>query len=410
MGRVAVCAAALLLPAHAVAQATTVVVPTVSVGAVYDDNVTWQPKGKLDHVWRVSPAIDIARDTALDQWRLNAEFGAEWFDRYRELSTAAASQHLASRFLRRSGPTTSVAFDAGYDSGLNPSDININTGLTLGRVRATRWFAGPEVVRGVTERLALVAAYRITGEFAATTTDIVTHAGEFGLQERFGERDKVEARYISEFFQFLDRSSGVSHRGFVRLTHRVAPGFDVVAAGGARFFDGSIRPNVDVSLTRRRTTTRMTASYAWDQVTALGVTKLVDVHRAQGTIESDQPHTWGGALSAGFFRNAYGDERADVYRAGAEVRRSLGGPVWVGITYSLDYQRGRIGVPVASPLLLAPLDATPILVPPTSTSLPAIRRNSVMVRVFVTGRVQSASGPTEITDDPTRLPLRGGDR
>jgi hypothetical protein len=332
---------------------------------------------------------------------------AEWFDQYRDLSTAAANQHVSSRYLRRGGPTTSVAFDAGYDSSLNPSDIAVNTGLTLGRVRATRWFGGPEVVHALTGRLSLIGAYRITGEFAAVTTDIITHAGEVGVQEEFAERDKIEVRYVSELFQFLDRRRGLSHRALTRLTHRLTPAVDVVVAGGARFFDGTIRPNVDVALTRRRTTTRMTASYAWDQVTALGVTQLVDVHRALATIEADRPHTWGGMLTAGYFRNAYGDQRADVYRAGAEVRRSIGGPVWIGVTYSVDYQRGRIGLPPA-PVRLLGVDGPPLLLAPPSS--PAIRRNTVMVRVFVTGRVQSASGPPEIADDPNRLPLRGGDR
>lgn len=401
--------AVLTTGAHvAAAQATTVVVPSVGVGAIYDDNVTWSPQAASDHVWRLTPAIDVTRDTIRSRWRLDALMDADWYVRERDLSTPAATQHAATTWSWRRSPRTVVGIDGGYDSSLNPADINVGTGLTLGRLRAWRWEGRPEVTHDLTTRWRLVSAYRLTGEFASSTTGIVTHAGEIGVSAQIGSRDRLELRYAGEMFQFLDLGHAISHRGLVQWTRRLTPAWALTAAGGGRFVAHDIKPDADVQLAYTGRWTRLTASYAWTQATSLGLSRLIDVHRGLVTIDSDTPSGFGASLAGGVYRNAFGDERANVYRASAEIRHRLGRPLWLGVSYAIDYQRGHVGPVLASGPLLVPAD-TPILVP-ASGGVATVRRNTLMVRLIVSGRVESASGPSELEGRPPQMPAKGGEQ
>jgi hypothetical protein len=388
------------------AQATTVVVPSVGVGAIYDDNVTWSPQASSDHVWRLTPAIDVTRDTVRSRWRLDALVDADWYVRERDLSTPAATQHAATTWTWRRSSRTTFAIDGGYDSSLNPADINVGTGLTLGRVRAWRWEGHPEVTRDLTTRWRLVSAYRVTGEFASATTGIVTHAGEIGLRAQAGPRDQIDVVYTGEIFHFLDLGHAISHRGTVQWTHRITPAWALTAAGGGRIIEHDVKPDVDVQLGYSGRWTRFTTSYAWTQATTLGLTRLIDVHRGLATLDADTPGGFGASLTGGVYRNAFAAERADVYRAAAEIRHTIGRPLWIGVSYAVDYQRGRVGPAPAGGALLLPADAPIIRGPDPATA--NVRRNTLMVRLIVSGRIESASGPSALEGQPPRLPARGG--
>jgi hypothetical protein len=84
-------------------------VPSVGVGAIYDDNVTWRPQASSDHIWRLTPAIDVTRDTIRSRWRLDALVDADWYVRERDLSTPVATQHAATSWTwRRSARTAAT--------------------------------------------------------------------------------------------------------------------------------------------------------------------------------------------------------------------------------------------------------------------------------------------------------------
>jgi len=389
------------------AQSRTEVRPSVSVGAVYDENILWQPDAQSDHIWRLTPAITISRDSARSQWLMDGMVEGEWFSRYRDLSTPAARQHASTRTRWQTSSRTEVIAAGGYDNSINPTEINVATGLGLGRVRAWRWFGGPEVAVAVSERTKITSSYQLIQEFASTTNDITTHRGELLVSQRLGERDEFRARYIPEWFLFEGAGRMPSHRALVGWSRRLTPATRFTIDGGVRMAEARYRPDVDVSLMRTAGFFDASIDYAWTQATALGLTRLADVQRVLGRVRYEKPGRTGGSLQGGVYLNDLGTTTATVYSVSAELVQPLFSLVSIGASYGFDSQRGRINVGL-SPVTLAPAPLVP-LAPAPATDL-RVRREVFQVRLIISAPALRTR-PAEEPRDPTRDPrTRTGDR
>jgi hypothetical protein len=381
-------------PAAARAQARTVVTSTVAVDAIYDENVLWRPTAQSDHVWHLTPGLNVDRTTVRSRWLLDTSMDAAWYARYRDLSTAAARQHVGTRWEWRPSQAGTVAFAGGYENSVNPSDINVGTGLALGRLRAWRWFGGPEYEHALDPTTSLVTSYRVTGEFASTTPGIFTHAAQGGIRRRISARDELEATYTAELFQFRDSHRQWSHQGLLRWRHRLTSSVLATVAGGARLAGGRASPDVEVRLERHGGWLDASASYSWNQVTALGVDQLVDVHRASGTLTYARPNGLRASIGAGVYRSLLDRDRAQVYRGTITIEHPIAGPVAVTAAYAIDYQRGRVGqargTPLTPLLVSADANAPRIVVEPAGAPL---RRSTFVVSLVWSGTMRSAAGP-----------------
>ncbi len=200
---------------------------SLSVGTAYDDNVLWQPDAESDHVWRVMPGVTFTRDTPTSAWLGSADVQSEWYSRFRDLSTPAARQHadLTGKWIR--SPRSSVTVASGYDNSISPADLNLTTGIVPGRLRAWRWFTGPEARSAIASNTALIGRYEVIGEFAAATPGVFTHDAEAGVAQQVDERDEVRVRYVGQVFDFQQSEAIVSNTGLVGWTRRMTPAFRI---------------------------------------------------------------------------------------------------------------------------------------------------------------------------------------
>jgi hypothetical protein len=387
----------------AAAQVTRAVDVSVAAGAAYDENVFARPTASSDHVYRISPTLSLQQNTVRSEMRLAASTDAEWFSRYSVLSTLAARQVADALWSWRASDADTLGFTASYDSSVNPSELNRETGLFVGRIRAWRWSGAPSYTRALGARSAIEASYKLTGEFAATLPDTITQAGEIAFVEQLGPRDELRPTYIAEFYQFradpaapegtapIATSLARSHRGVLRWTHRLTPSVRMVVAGGARFAESRATPEVEFRLDRRAGFFVASGSYTWGRVTTLGLAKLVDVHNALVSLAYARPKSTEISIGGGFFRSTLDALRADVYYGDASVQIPIARPLFLRVTTSLDYQRGRVTTLPIAPVEL--LTETPLAI--TSPGLPPgpVRRSTVFVAFVLVGSSHSAAGP-----------------
>lgn len=377
-------------PPPAAAQVTRAIDASVAAGAAYDENVFARPTAQSDHVYRVSPRFELQQNTVRSELRVAGSTDAEWYSRYSVLSTLAARQFAEALWSWRTSSSDTVGLIANYDSSINPSELNRETGLFLGRVRAWRWTGQPTYAHVFTPRTKIEADYRLTGEFAATLPDILTHAGEVALVEQITPRDELRPTYIAEFFQFSETDTPVqrSHRGLLRWTHRVTPSLRVTVGAGARFAEDRTTPELELHADRRAGALLWSVGYDYGRVTTLGVTRLLGVHNAIATLAYSRPKTLDVSIGAGFFRSTLDDRQADVYYGDASIQVPIARPLYLRVSSSIDYQRGRI-VPVPGSTFEL-LTVTPLPV----ASLPGpVRRSTVFVAFVLAGSTHSASGP-----------------
>jgi len=376
------------------AQSSRVVTSAINVTGMYDENVLWRPNAQSDHVWRLTPSIDLTRESVRSRWRLDGLLDAEWYSRYRELSSPAARQHVATTWDFRPTNVDQLGLTAGYDSSRNPAEINAATGLFLGRTRAWRWFAGPEYIRAVSGRTRLLSTYRLTGEFSEITPGVTIHAGEFGVAQRLSERNEITPSYLAEIFMFRVGERVYSHRGMARWTHRLTSSVRADLGGGARVAQGQVTPVVDVRISRHAGWSDASAGYTFDRVTTLGVPQLVEVHNVLASVRHHKPEGLDASLNGGLYRSGLNQQIANVYHVGGEFKFPVVRPLYISVASTVDYQRGRLGIPLLELFDLSDVASGPLfLVPPAAP----IRRSTLMVSVVLSGTARSAAGPGELS-------------
>ena len=389
----------------AAAQSSLVFTPSVAVAAFYDENVIWRPQAQSDHVWRVTPAIDLTRRSVRSRMRVDGLVDGEWYSRFRTLSTIGARQHAGLLWDFRATDVGTLGLSAGYDNSINSSQINLGTGLLIGRIRAWRWFTAPQYTHAVTGRTSLETIYKLTGEFAARPEGVIaqgpgmlSHSGEFAVVTQAGPRDELRPSYTAELFTFRTGEHVPSHKGMLRWTHRLTPSVRGMLGGGTRIAADRVTPEVEMTLSRRAGWTESMAGYTWTRTTALGISDLVEVHHLLASLGYNKPQGVGAGLSGGFYRSGVGEDRAEVYRVAADFSVPVFRPLTLVFAGSVDYQRGRLGIPLVPEFQLLPEAPTDpqFLVAPNGP----IRRSTFIVSFVLSGTKQSASGPSERPPQP----------
>jgi hypothetical protein len=381
----------------AAAQATTVVRPSIGVGAVYDDNVLWSPENTVDHIWRLTPGLTFTRETRRTNWTGEFEVDSEWFNTDTKLSTPLARQHAFTRAEWRTGQTYAYSLGAGYDNTMTAQELNIATGLIPGRARAWRWNVSPGVSARVSPRTRLEARYDLMSDHSDVAPDITTHRTEFRAEHGVAERTTLQARYRGEFFRFEQGDWLLTHTPLFGVTRALTSSTQAVLEGGVRFGGDRLHPEIDARLQRRTTFTESSVGYTFTQATALGVGSLVDLQSVSGSVRYLWPESLESVLRGGAYFNGIGGDRIDIYRASADVSKRLFGIVWLTAEYSFDYQRGRLILPIDNGgVIVAPGDN--VVVPPlTPGPRPGdrVRRSVIMLRITLAGVLRNAAGPRE---------------
>src|SRR5688500_5355828 len=120
----------------AYAQARSAVQPSITSGLVFDNNIFFSEERVDDLIWRVTPELVVTRETPFGSFLGRYGFDAERYRTQTDLTTMFARQDASISVTTRPGVSTSATFDAGIDSTLRPSELNLSTQLATGRRRA----------------------------------------------------------------------------------------------------------------------------------------------------------------------------------------------------------------------------------------------------------------------------------
>jgi hypothetical protein len=400
--------AAVPLPGHA--QARVVVTPSVAVGTTYDSNILWQAVPQTDHVWRVSPSITFDRQAPRSASTAEASVDGEWFSHYGEFSTPAARQHAAMTTEWKPSGLTDVSLAAGYDNTLYPEELNLATGLALGRTRTWRIFGGPQIRRGLSRTWELESHYRLTNEDSELTSGLLTHEGELGVVHMMAGRDELRLRYVGALYQFTQFDHLTSNAALVGWTHLFSPTVQIVADGGMRWAAQQMRPEIDLQLIKRTTFMSMRGTYVMTRNTTYGLNQLITVHRSTFMFGYDRPHGFGLFGDAGVYYNRpENDALVRVYRGAAEVRVPLGPILSLWASYTFDLQRGTFATLLDPQTLSVTTTAADATLPTTlilSNRTGDVHRSAVLVRFVLARSLRPMAGTHQPKVTPGNQPER----
>ena len=326
-----------------VAQSRFEVVPSLSVTAVYDDNLNAETEGSAGKMLQFRPNLEASFQaprfaflSVYSQDMLRSNFNT--------LNTVDARRHafVDTRFLH--SPLTTLGFEARYDRSETPGDIDLDTGILGTRQTAQRWQVSPTLVRRLTPRSVLTAGYDYTRENEIDTPSGTLHQARFAMSREVTSRSAIVGTYLSRYFvDPYGRSTSQSVLG--GWTREMAPHTHLSLYAGPRVtsYRSGIKPEISASLRRDTSRVDIRADYWHGETIILGIEGPVAVDSGAFRITWPFHNRFDFGTHLGATDITTVDFReARVYRSTLIGSWTSHGMYSVSASYGLDYQQGDI--------------------------------------------------------------------
>ena len=134
----------LIPPTVAPAQTGYYLTPALSVTEVYDDNVFYTPSPRTqDVLTRIRPGLKAGYQSAPLTVEGGYAFDSEIYSRHSELTDAQVRQQGSIELKATPIQVLTLSLPVSYFQTRTPTELNLQTGLAVGRVRAERYTANP---------------------------------------------------------------------------------------------------------------------------------------------------------------------------------------------------------------------------------------------------------------------------
>ena len=339
----AAAAALLLSPAGVRAQTRQTVIPSVSIGAVYDDNLFADVEGSAGQMLQVRPSLEISRESprltflslySFDMLRSN----------HSSLNTLDARRHAFVDTKLRATPMTTLGIAARYDRSETPGELELDTGILGPRQTAERWQVAPNVARRLGPRTVLSGGYDWTREHEIDTPSGTLHQGRVAVSREWTERTDIVGSYLGRYFDDTFESY-TSHAILGGFTREVAPGTQLSFYAGPRVtsYRSGLKPEVSTSFLRATPRVNLALDYWHGETIILGIPGPVAVDSGTARLTWPIGPRWEFGTHGGITDvDTIDGRRARVYRSTLIGSWTTRGMYTVAASYGLDYQQGDI--------------------------------------------------------------------
>jgi hypothetical protein len=330
------------MAAHASAQSRVDVVPSVSVGTTYDDNLFAQVLGSSGQMFTVRPGLEATVESP----RLN--LGTLWtFDAQRsnhaDLNMLDARRHADLNFSYRSTPATTVGLTTQYDRSDTPGEINLGSGILGERRQAHRWEVSPNFSHRFRPHTSITGSYDWTDESLLENGTGRMHVIRTGLSQEYTALTTFSGSYMERHFvDATDTNSSYALLG--GWDHRMSAATRVTLQAGPRISSyRGLAPEIVAGL--GHTTNRITAGldYWHGETIVLGIHGPVAVDSGSAKVMWALSRTIEIGSHSGLSDiTTLARQKLTNYREEVVASWSPGGLYTVAGSYGVDYQQGQI--------------------------------------------------------------------
>jgi len=322
--------------AVALAQPGYYVTPSFGIAELYNDNIFYTPSNrKGDFITRLSPGILAGYESATLTLLGGYTFDGEIFAHRTDLNEAMARQKASIDFRALPTRPLTLSVKGEYTETQTPRELNLATGIPLGRTRADQFLLDPSVAYRFDAMTTGTLGYKFTKDDLTGGITSDTHVGKLGIDRRVTPSDTLGLEYSFQQFLFDGEDRTNAYSIVPGWTHELTPLTSLTLRAGPRFSEGSVDADILASVRHRLTAGEVSLVYTRTQTTALGLrgtTKtdsvaLVAKYKPLPLLEL--------SLSPGFFRSRLGDTEADVYRVKLDATYEL--TRWLSLLGSYEY-------------------------------------------------------------------------
>jgi hypothetical protein len=234
-----------------------------------------------------------------------------------------------------------------YLDTMTPSELNVISGLAVGRSLASRVSATPALEYRLGSLSTLTGAFPVAhdtldGRIADTQT------GTLGFDRRITRRDALTLRYEHRWFHFTggpktERSTAdvVTFGWLGEVSERTL----LLLRAGPRFSKGAVTAEVLATMKRRVNRGLLTVAYSKSQATTLGRTGALDTQSLVATIALRLTRNLEIASGPGIYHNSLRGKRLSAMRVNVESLWNFSPWFHLGVAYSFDLQQPDFGAP-----------------------------------------------------------------
>ncbi len=221
----------LAVAAPAIAQTNATVVPSVSIGTIYDDNLFAKAKGDAGSIALMRPSLEGLLESPTLTIQSLFSFDMQRSN-HADLSMLDARRHGDFDLHERATQKLTLGLGLRYDRTETPGELNLDTGILGERRIADRWEIVPSLAYHVRPRTTMTASYNGMTETLVDDIRGFLHVLRAGVARQTSTRDEVSVGYLGrEFVDSLEmhRSDAV----LVGWSHELAEGTRFTAGGGS---------------------------------------------------------------------------------------------------------------------------------------------------------------------------------
>ena len=319
-----------------------------SVWQMYDANLFATPASRAPHadfITRFAPAFEAGYLTVPFELEARYEMQAERYLDHPSLNDSLAGHDAAATVRYLPNERFTLSLDAQFVRTQTPGELNIQSQLMVGRAPAERRALTSAAAFNWSHLTSIAAAHRfgrdeLLGAFVSTT-----NTSQLGIRHQTSDRSTYRLDYE---FRHVDFDGGlpiVSHVITAGRRYAITPRTALEIAGGPRFTQGLIRPEITATLSRQAEWGDLSLAFSRTELTAIGEQGVIDVHRisASGRYEVTRRLTVMGTPA--FTHNVRGDRRAPVYSLDVESAFELNRRLFLSASGRIGRQDGMLSGP-----------------------------------------------------------------
>ena len=374
--------------AHAQAQEGYYIIPSLSVGEEYDDNIFSSPPGQQqdDFITRFTPGVQIGYQSERFTLLGHYSTGAEVWAQHSEFDSAIATQVANGSLQYRATPRLSISAAGGYLTSEDTRDLNtapvalvpagsaapppgvetappstaiVGTNLEGPRARTEGFFATPSASYELTPLTTVHSGYSYSTNSQVGSAGNTSHSASAAADHRLTELDTVSLDYNFQYIKsdqnFVTGNDEIadhetSHAATAGWSRPLTSLTNIALRGGARLTQGHVSPETEAFLGHRLERGAVSLSYIRTQTISVGVAGPVEVQAVTAGLFYELLEYLGTGITLGYSRNdQQGGSAVDLYRAALSVGYPIAEWASVGLSYQFSFQNGELSDNAQSP-------------------------------------------------------------
>lgn len=333
------------LPATVMAWPDLYLRSALTVAGVQDDNLFFTPaRQERDFISRVTPEIEAGFLSPRVSLGGRYAFDAERFADHPELTTMRARQHASIDLKSDPARSLGLGVHGEYVSTLTPGDLNLQTGLTTGRLHARRLSAGSSLEYRFNPVTSGTVAYTQTRDDLSGGVAARVRTAALGLERRTTPRDTMSAGYAFNRFRFEEGDVTTAHALVFGWDRRITPRTGLALSGGPRFSEGGIEPEASMAIRHGSKRADVSLTYARSLATVIGRAGTVTTESLAPAVTYRSARLFRVSVAPAFFkiRGTEGGDEARVSLINLKVACRLGSGMSLEAAYQRSFQEGAL--------------------------------------------------------------------